>query len=618
MKFYLYLLIFCLLSFSVFSSTEGFFMDIFEKGKVVNYYDEYYVVQINGTINVTNNYNSTMFNIEIPFNLDTLNIFEVDTNFIDQNKFSFSMFDPFETKTFDYEIRGITAFDPMKQNKNVLASSILIDEVSLHSLIISKLNKADIEAVDINTSDVKSVAKRRLITVSLENPTSAEYNVTSITVLKTPDLDPNNIVNQWDLLDDVLILKENQKYEEDIVDFDAKPNDVYWLTTKTDTHFNLFLNSNNSILRYSQDDLLSPENITVSINGTQFNVSEYLEHMLYVKKSYSDTHIFPGDLIEVDIRINNFAPINRNVTVKDFLPLGFLFDSGNEPTNADGSELVWQININPESTKRLTYNLKYVDEEMLGVDYFKPAEVIYDGGVFYTKRTSFIRKYIPDKKIFVQKKVKESLNDEYVVEIFVHNVGEYGIDNLIVKEFLNTDDVFREITIMPKDKGLWDIENLKKSDVWKVSYITDKNDALFSLPQIIGIDESVVMKTLIFEHVIRNEWSESAVKFIEKFGLFILIFLPLLLIILNRMRRTYKERSFKKMSKQINKLKNDSTPDIIDSIDYLRKEANIKTDFPVSEKFNGDNYKKPVSKNDFKDEVKHNMDDLEKLKKDLK
>jgi hypothetical protein len=627
LRFYLLaIFVFVVLSFSCIANNGHFLFEIIENGKVISYYDEYYVVQVNGTIKVTNNYNSSMYNVIIPFNIDTLNFFQISgDNFLGKDQFEFMSFNAFETKIFDYEIRGITALDPMKNNKSVLASSILVDKSSIHSLIISRIHKADIETGIANNSEIKSVKNRRLITVTLENPSAAIYNITRIDVLKTTNrthehsLDITNPDKKWSFLSsgEYIILGPKERWFEDIIDYEAESNDVYWLSSHTDDSFELFVKGNHTIMRFNQDDLLSPENITVIINGTEINVSDYLKHMLYVKKTYSSTHIFPGDLIEVDIRINNFAPINRNITVNDYLPLGFEYYSGNEPT-INNNKLTWDLNVNPESTIKLSYFIKYIDEEMLGVDYFQPTEVIYDGGIFYTKRTSFIRKYIPEKKIFVQKKVRQGLNEEFVVEISLHNLGEDDIENILLKEFLQLNDVFREITIMPKEKGTWQIERLQKSEVFEVSYVTNKNDALMSMPEVIGVDRNSVMKTLIFQHIIKNEWKESAIKFIEKFGLFVIIFIPLTLIILNRMRRSYKERQFKKIGKQIHALKNDTTPNFFDTINFLKKEANVKTNYPENAKFSSDDYKNNiVHKESIKDKAKHNIDDLKKLHEDI-
>ncbi len=620
--FFLPLLLFLITPLSFASGTE-FLIEIYEKGKVISYYDEYYVVQINGTANFTNNYNSTLYNIQIPYNIHTLNIFEEsETDFIKDNQLEFSMFSPLESKSIDYEIRGITARDPMKDNKSILRSAINIRDSSLQPLLISRIQKADIEQHEINTSDVRGMKDRRLVSVILENPTDATYNISSVEVIKTPDqtLTDDNILDKWVYPKEkpYIILEPHSNWLEDIMDYNASPNEVYWLNTEMDTQLGLSINGTHDIRRFNQEDLISPENITEKEIEELQNVTEYMEHMIFARKTYSKTHVNPGDIVDVQISLNNFAPINRNITITDFIPAGFEILSKNISAKDHPTNLTWERRVNPDSIARINYQLRYVEENLLGVDYFRPALIQYEGKTIHTERIPFVRKYIPEKKIFVQKYVRTSLNDEYVVEITVQNVGKADINNLYVKEFLGPEDVFREITKVPEEKGLWIIPTLEGESEWKVSYVTDENDALYSLPEVFGVENEAVLKTLILENLIREQWVIGDIAWIEKLGIVVLMGGVVFFILFARYRRRKKEWVFRKFQKQIDRLKKETSPSSSDAIEYLKGVSAVKTKYPKDIETQKEKAtKKPVSENSIKKEARENLEHLQELHEQL-
>ncbi|MFW6013999.1 MAG: hypothetical protein ACOCZ6_01980 [Nanoarchaeota archaeon] len=634
-RFCLFLLVLLFLFSSLVLADEpGFIVHVEETGfeekpKVISYYDEYYVANVEGEVTVKNNFNSTVYNVVVPFDLNNLNIFEkTDTDYIKTTQLEFSMFDPFEEKTFKYHIRGVTPGDPMSGNKGVFESAVIPEKASLQPLLISKVHKAEIEDEDIDTHEVKRVEDRRVVTVRLENPTDSPYNITRVDVLKSPpggSLEEDEILNRWSFPEDGsdLILEPHSNWERDIADYNASPNEVYWLDTNVDTSLDLILDGVHNITRYTQEDLIVPENITEVEEEDLVNVTDYMTHLMYAKKSYSETHVNPGDIIDVEILLNNFAPVNRNVTIEDFIPRGFRLVSENDSMETF-QNVTWDLLINPDSSETVNYQLEYVEEDLLGVDYFEPAIVRYEDEKLMTQRTPFVRKYIPDRQIFVQKKISSTNNSEYKVEIKVQNVGESSIDNLYIKEFLESDDVFREITKVPEEKGFWLIPEIDSDSEWEVSYITDKNDALYSLPGVIGIDDDKVLRTLILESFVEEQWVFGGMALMEKIGIFVVVVSVFGLIFYSRYRRGRRERTFKKFQSQIDKLKKETAPSPEDSIDYLKETSTSKTDYPDVEWGieRGDSsssesevvgIKQGVSEDINKREAKENIEELKKL-----
>ncbi len=616
-KLRLYLIILCF--FVPFALAGNISMVVEENGKVISYYDEYYVVQVTGNVSITNSYNNSMYNVVVPYNIGTLNIFETsDTGYISPGMFEFVMFNPFETKSFSYEVRGITATDPMLNNMSVLRSSVDWEKATLHSLLISRINKGEVEQNNINTSGVISVRNRRLVTVTLENPSGAEYNVSSVSVLKTPDQDPNDVIEEWHYPENsvsYMIIHGHEIWERDIIDYNVSPDDVYWLSVDMDTGFRLSLyGSRHNVYRFDQDDLLDPVNMSFDELEELGNASDYLEYMMYVKKTYSDTWMLAGNTYDVDIRVNNFAPVNRNITVTDFIPPGFeIVDDGGAESIINNT-IIWKRNVNPDSSEQILYKLKYTDDDSLGMDFFEPCMVSYGKHTLYSQRIPFVRKSIPKKKIFLQKKIEASANGEYIVELYVKNVGEYKLENILVKEFLGSAS-FREISQMPIEKGLWKIPEIKVDEAWTVSYVTTEHDKLTALPEIIGVEDNTMLKTLLFENVISTSWYSGAIMTIEYIGIAVLILSVVLFVPINRWRRRVKERELRRLGKEVHKLRIDTTPSFGDTINYLRKESEEGIDLPDQEKFSFKHHGHSMP-GETRAEAHHNLDELEKLKKD--
>jgi hypothetical protein len=613
--------IFLMILFILFSSNvmadDQLILNISEEGKVTSYYDQYWVVNVQGKVVVTNPFNNSFDYIRINFDLGTLTAIESnETNYLTPSGIYIPFIAARESVEFEYVIRGISAYDPMKNDWTVMRSAIS-SQTKLFSFLISNIRKSEIENETIDTSQIKSYENRRLVIVSIINPTDLYQNITSIKVIKTLTQDPNNELRTWYFPEgpDQIIISPRSEWTKEIIDYNSSDGEVYWLSTDALTDTKPLFIDDQIIVRFTQDDLYNVENGSLSEKETLENITKYLEHLMYLKKSVSDTLLIPGDSVNVEIKVNNFAPINRDITVKEKIPSGFeVVDEGY--ANLTGTnELIWDSKVNPDTSKLIRYELKYIDNVSLGLDYFDATELKYENETLYSQRIPFIRQYIPEKKIFIQKKLRYSVEDEIVVQIQMQNMGESDIKDIYVKEFLGANDVFREISVAPESKGRWKIPLLEKGTIWEVTYVTNENDAVNLLPEVYGVDKKIVLKTLVFENVVHNEWLISPIKFIEFFApLFIIGFIIFYFIYIRRVHTT-KVRGLRHLGKEIRKLKKSTDLKPRDSISILKRESRIRKDIKSPGGYDlgkGKDYRHRSAKEMAKD----NLDNLQEIDKD--
>ncbi len=599
-------------------------LNITESGKITSYYDEYWVVQVDGNLNIHNPFNNSFDYLKWGYDLGTLTIVEDNaTDYLKPWDIYIPYIGPYQTINIGYEIRGISAYDPMWQNHSVLRSAMRDYKANLYTFMVSNIKKSDIENQTIDTSDIKSVANRRLVTVSLENPSDLSQNITSVKVIKTPEGDPNDELETWTFPEDTgqIVVKPHDKWMKDIIDYNSSEGEVYWLSSDVVTDTVPLVIGDQFIRRFTQDDLFNVANASLDEQEYLDNITQYLEHLMYLKKTVSESVLMPGDKVSVDIKINNFAPISRNFNLTESLPTGFkILDAGNGSRKANNS-LTWTGKINPDSTRLIHYDLKYTDNVSLGLDFFEPAVVKYENETLYSERIPFIRQYIPDKKIFIQKKLRYSLNNEIVVQLQLQNLGEADIQDLYVKEFLGANDVFSEISVQPESKGMWHIPLLKKNEVWEVTYVTDDNAEVNLLPEVYGVDKKIVLKTLIFENVIKNEWLDPAIQFMEIFApLFIMGFIIFYFVY---RRRVYAKKAHRlsSMEKDIHRLRKETELRPEEKIDQLMKESKSKKDIKMVGGYDipgHEQYEHQGSGESTRDLAHENLDKLKGIDEDTK
>jgi hypothetical protein len=569
---------------------QQFELNVSETGKVTSYYSEYWVVQVQGNLTVSNPFNNTFDFVQVPYNLGTLSIIDgSDTGYLKPTMLHIPQMQAFQTITLPYEIRGISAYDPMYGNSSVLGSAFETSGAILYTFMITNIRKSDIENETRDSAAVKSKADRRLVTVTLENPSDLYQNVSLIKVIKTPDQDPTNELRSWYFPEegDPIIISPHTDWTEDIVDLNSTEGEVYWLSAEVVTDLLPVAHSFHNIRRFTEEDLLRIENASLDEQEYLKNLTTYLEHLMYLKKGVSDSVLLPGETLTVSVKINNFAPINRIFSLTETLPGGFeIIDSGGANATVRQT-MTWNGVVNPDTSRHITYTLQYVDNETLGLDYFEPAIVIYENETLFSERIPFVRQYIPEKKVFIQKKLRYSVENEIVVQLQVQNLGESDIRDLYVKEFLEANDVFREITIAPESKGRWLIPVLKKGEVWEVTYVTNENRAVNLLPEVYGIDRNIVLKTLVFENVVHNEWIEPAIKIVEIIAPLFIIGFIIFFVVYRRGIANRKVSGIRQLGKEVHALKEATTPKPRVAINVLKQESGAKKDIPEIAGYDG-------------------------------
>ncbi len=579
---------FCIIFFLlILASMDAFAVDRFqvnvtESGKVISYYDQYWVVQVNGTVTLHNPFNNSFDLAKFGFDLGPLTIIEGnDTDFIRSGAFIIPYIEAHQTIDIGYTIRGISAYDPMTDNHSVMYSALKKGDTDLIATLISNIMKSDVENHTLDTGLVKSSKNRRLIVVTLDNPAYVSQNVTSIKVIKTPEQDPNNELESWYFGggDGPVIIPPRDRWTEDIIDYNSSEGEVYWLSSDVHTYsYPPLIVDRSSVLLFDQNDLYQAENGSIVENEQLSNITEYLEHLMYIKKRVSTTVLFPGDFVTVTLNINNFAPIARSFNLTEMVPHGFEVEDSGGANATSVSRLFWNTRVNRDANMVLKYRLKFVDNESLGLDYFEPARLDYENQTLYSERIAFIRQYIPEKKIFIQKKLSYGIDNQINVQLQLQNLGESDIQGLYVKEFLGADDVFSEISVAPVDKGRWEVPKLKRGEMWEVTYVTDENPNVNLLPEVYGVDNKVVLKTLVFENVIRNSWLAPTTQAIEILApLFILAFIIAYLVYIRRVH-TKKTRGIRSMESRIHKLKKDTSLKPEESISLLQRESATRKD----------------------------------------
>ncbi len=577
-----------------------------EDGKITNYFDDYFIVQVRGTVYFHNQLNTTLYNTMFPYDLGYLTIFETsETDHIEQNQIVLDEIEENEIIGIDYEIRGITLTDPLQNDQCILFNVMKTERPIISPYLISEIKKAEIEneTISEDTYGIRKRRGRRLITVSLRNPAGLTFNITSIEVLKTNtmNLTDSNILNRWQFPEDggIIRLEPFDSWTMDIIDLNSSDGEIYWLTNDLDIDSHPVFSSNHSIEWVYPPEFINVENNTLSEEESQFDNISFMERFMFFRKSVqkiegqagdlSKISFFLNDLVEIKLKVANFAPIARKVNVVDYIPSGFeIFNYSYSPQLTDSS-IEWnEVMVPADKSMTFRYRLEYKDEESLGVDYFDQAVLKYENETMYSKRIPFIRRYIPEKKMFLQKVVTPLIDDEMKVKILVQNLGEGEVEDIYIKEFLGSTDDFREMTIQPNDmeKRVWKIEKLNSQQTWQVEYVTNENDRMYLFPQILGVEKNVVMKTMVFQpEVTIGHRIYDSIPVLAIVGVILIILFPITIFIMQRERRWKREYSLWMTLKSALKLKKDTEMEPKRNIDFLKNDSEKAGKFKKHRRF---------------------------------
>jgi uncharacterized repeat protein (TIGR01451 family) len=516
-------------------AAESVNVTIVEDGRITSYFNQYWVVNVDGTITVTNPTNRDLYDIELRYDILSLSLIETSgTSYFEGGRIIIPRIPGNSSVTATYNIVGITLQDPTLLNKGVLYTAITKYFPVIYTDTFGQLQKASLEDPTLTGRN------GRLVSVALRNPSGFQFTVNSLKVLKTPSLDPNTVLDEWRLVNatNPITIDPDTLYVRDILDQNSAEGQVYWLVADLFISRVDFYDISN-VTRYSEENLtIPPELLNYTFNETNRTNRTYPFVTEVYAKKLSDTQLVTaGEPVQLSIIINNFAAKLFNITINDELPPGFQFVGGSGWQEIDGKP-VYRGVLSGKNALVATYTVMLNDTDSAGLDYFAEAAVTYTAdkvsNTIYSDTVPFIRQFIPDSKIYVQKKLRFEDDDQVVVTISVQNLGGGPVQDLLLREYLDDSDVFSQISEIPSEKGLWAINELKDGELWEVSYTTTRDTQYSILPGLYGVPSGSVLKSLILENVIETAWEVVRTATLEIVGILLLIGLPVLYFVLKR------------------------------------------------------------------------------------
>ena len=501
---------------TVSAQTEALTVTVNEEGKITNYLNTYWVVNVQGEGTLTNPSESDLFDVRLFFDVAGLPVLERDGDgAFDGNSLYFRRVPAGETVDFSYQIIGIAVQPPTLAGKGVLYSGFAKRDPRIYSDVFGRLQKAPMEESSITGRDA------RLISVTFENPSNLQYTIEDLRVIKTPELNPNQQLDSWQIIDssDPRLLPGGGFFVHDFLDEDATEGEVYWL--QSDVYIsNVDLVDRSNLSRFTERNLTVPIEQLNFTNETDNFTAEGIAPRYLLRKSISDSFIVPGEPVNISLRLYNFEPSLARYTLTDSLPAGFVSDQ----------ELSWQGEVPTREMVEVTYEAVLDGDTLAGIDRFPAARATISGTSIRSQPVSFIRRFSSEKRLYVQKSV-EYVDDSFSrVTISVRNLGADSVQDVTLRELLAEDAEFSQITQQPHSRGVWLLDELSAGDEWSVSYVTRSGELVQNLPSVFGVPSDSVLRTLLLENVVREGWEFVRTRGVELVGLLVLVVVPLLII----------------------------------------------------------------------------------------
>ncbi len=500
------------------ASASTLTVNLHEHGRITDYLNTYWVVNVNGTGTIVNPSSTDLFTVRLYFDILGLNLIDKggDGQFQGDSLY-FNRVPANSTETFSYQIVGITAVPPTLTGKGVLYTGMAKRSPRIYADVFGSLQKAPLE------NPAYTGRPGRLVSVTLNNPTQLQFTIQSLRVLKTPSRDPNNILREWDVVNDTnpRVLEPGGIYVNDILDKNSADGEVYWL--QSDVYIsNVDLVDQSNITRYTEQNLTVPVELLNYTNVSTNATKSYVTSGYVLTKEASDTVATPKQPVTLTLMLYNLGDQLRQYSVQDTLPQGFL---------ASKDPLTWSGQVPAHGSVSLSYNATLNDTSLAGLDAFPRAQATIGGTTIYSQEVPFIRQYLPKDKVYVQKRVTYQGNNQVSVTVSVQNLGSKTVDGTTLKEFLPDSAVFSEISVTPEGKGVWKVPPLSPGQTWDVTYVTDQGPSLNTLPMLYGIPSSSVLRSIVLENVVNEAWQFVKARGIEFVGLGVVILLPLLYVL---------------------------------------------------------------------------------------
>ncbi|MBN2881821.1 hypothetical protein JXM83_07265 [Candidatus Woesearchaeota archaeon] len=519
-----------------FASIDG---DITETGKIIKYYDGHYVTNVKGQVIIENNGEYDLYSVNIPLkrNNNLYLIETTNTGYLYNTSIHVPILQAHESVTIGYQYIGLTLTKPHDEEGNILHTAIKKDDVRMYSDIQMNLKKGPLEN--------QSGDWRRLVTVNIRNPSNFLIQAINIQLIKTEpgNMDLNNHSRIWKFKDTLLLPRTMMVG--DILDYTDQYSEIYWISADTSVaSYNL--TPTNNINYYTEDDISNQDEqeiVDEIISQQSPQLEMPFDEQILVKKFLSETQIKYNETITVKNLIYNFDDTTiKTVVLKDIIPENFelievLTDEDRSPLEVNDKNLSWtNIAINPNSARIFTYTMKLVNPNATGVQYIDGSKVEFYGGSIKSANIPVILQFIPQKKLFLQKKVSIINDEEFLIEIEIKNLGGTPVENLVLKETVDEEKLFSEITKPFMKRGVWEIMKINSEDSWIVSFTTNDPEIVQSIPLVFGLPQDSIYTTLTVDNQIKTE-VVNKIQTSEKIGISILLITIILYIVIFRRKK---------------------------------------------------------------------------------
>jgi len=496
--------------------------NIRETGKIIGYHAGHFVTNVKGEFLIENRGNNDLYSINIPFTRknDLYLIETSNTGFLLNNSINIPMLLAGQSTKIEYQFIGLTLKEPDSSDINILNTAIEKDKIRMYSDVQMNLKKGPLEN--------QSGDWRRLISINIKNPSRFLIEAIDIKITKTDPgiLDINNNTRIWNLKDTLLIPRT--MLVADILDYTEEISEVYWISADTSVaSYNM--TAENFISYLTEKDISNQDEkeLEEAIISQQIYTDMPFENKLILKKFISKNQIKPNETITIKNMIYNFEDVTKTVNLEDFIPENFIISNiTNEtrnPVNIINETLNWEnIKINPGSARIFSYDITLTNENVTGIQYIKGSRLNFGFGSISTENIPIILQYLPEKKLFIQKKIKVLNDEQFLVEIIIENVGQTNIENIILRDNVPEEFSFSEITKNFLKRGVWEIKNINSQDSWTVSYVTNNKNTIQEIPLIFGIEQNQAYITLTVESLIKTRFSNQ-MQLTEKIGIFLTI-----------------------------------------------------------------------------------------------
>lgn len=533
-----------------------------ENSSVISLINGGFSIDSIGTLIITNPTNYTIYNFEIPLNLDSLvgvSKKSIDNTsskfFFNFNKIYGFMIKPNQTIKTGYRIYGLSSYNPyLKMKTNESLFKFYSGNFKFYSGIILHLEFPQRQGYIYNLNGSKNssapLTSKREISLNITNPTDFNYFASSIQVYRTNNLNPfyNNYIPIKSFYNKSI--KPFSSLQFDFFDDNSFSGAVYWLSSEVSSKYNFTSNvkkhysvqkspivssggggggsggfSGISYWNFSNSSL---SNISIS------KIKPFLNTIL-LKKKTNISILTDGSLVRVSLEIVNTNSFSfNNLTLYDFIPNGFsLVNTLVQGRIFNSNGLKFSISkILPYSTKVVSYTLKRISN-ISGVSYLRPAQLTYNKNqTIFSLGVLLVNNFLPNKKLFVQKMINNFyLKGFSKITIIVKNLGETSLNNILISDNLGEDSLIKDISkVFYEKKGVWKIKELGPTSQWEVSYLVANNNKVNSLPNIYGIGKLNVYRTLVTSGQINTIISQKP-GVSEKVGLGVAIFLLILYLI---------------------------------------------------------------------------------------